>query len=71
VNLYQTYEISHLHEVDFPASNTPTTLRNAFDCAARKTAETWLVWNNDFVEDYEGSQANFNHVPQPSPWGVD
>ncbi len=71
MNLYQTYEASTLHEVDFSASNTPTTIEDAFDHAAKKQAETWLVWNNDFLEDYEGSQADFNHVVQPSPWGID
>jgi hypothetical protein len=71
MNLYQTYEVSTLHEVDFPASNTPTTLEQAFDDAARQNADTWLTWNNDFFEDYEGAQANFTHVVQPSPWGLD
>lgn len=71
MNLYQTYEISTLHEVDFPACNNPTTIEQAFDEAARKQADTWLTWNNDFIADYEGSQANFNHVVLPSPWGID
>jgi hypothetical protein len=71
MNFYQSSEVSTLHEVDFPAINNPTTLDQAFDDAARQNADTWLTWNNDFLKDYEGSQANFTHVVQPSPWGVD
>jgi hypothetical protein len=71
MNLYQTYEVSTLHEVDFPACNPPTTIEDAFDCATRKQAENWLIYNCDLLEDYEGYQANFNHVVQPSPWGVE
>jgi hypothetical protein len=31
MNLYQTYEVSTLHEVDFPACNNPTTIEDAVD----------------------------------------
>jgi hypothetical protein len=31
MNLYQSYEVSTLHEVDFPACNNPTTIEDAVD----------------------------------------
>jgi hypothetical protein len=71
MNLYQVYEVSTLHEVDFPACNNPTILEDAFDCAARKQAANWLIYNCNVLEDYESSQADFNYTVQPSSWGVD
>ena len=73
MNLYQTYEVSTLHRCDFPACNTPTTIEDAFDCAARKQADNWLTYDykGELMESYEGCQDKYNYVVQPSPWGVD
>jgi hypothetical protein len=73
MNLYQSYEVSTLHEVDFPACNNPTTIEDAFDAAARKQADNWLTYNyeGEFMESYEGCQDKYNYVVQPSHWGVD